>query len=198
MGPSSCELDSVCCSVVMTRGVVLSACIGDNSSALSSSTRAALGVSNCGPDRDANDKAGCILGVAGASSVDLDLRRRDCREVNVKLPIPSAIGVLVEVLPEETRFRASTETGVPLTTSAAYTMVLRTVLAPSSRTESSSGAPSSSSRTGETVPTTRLLFSIDRTVSSRSGLSSSSSPSSSPGSACVEPRFLLPRCGVAA
>jgi hypothetical protein len=137
-------------------------------------------------------------GVAGSSSVELDLRGTDCREVNFKLPILSAIGVVVDLPPEDTRFRASTETGVPLTTSAAYTVVLRTVLAPSSRTESSSRASSSSSRTGETVPITRLLFSIDRTVSSRSGLSSSSSPSPSPDPACVEPRFLLPRCGVTA
>jgi hypothetical protein len=69
--------------------------------------------------------------------------------------------------------------------------------ASSSRNDSSSGALSAISRVGETVPTTLLLFSMERTSSSRSGLSSSSSPSSAPGSAYGEPRFLFPKCGVA-
>jgi hypothetical protein len=111
-------------------------------------------------------------------------------------PLASAMGVLVGTLPEDVRFRASTDTGVPFKAARVFAADLRTVLAPSSRTESSSGASSASSRMGDTVPTTRLLFSMERTSSSRSGLSSSSSPSSVPGCASVEPRFLLPSCGV--
>jgi hypothetical protein len=86
---------------------------------------------------------------------------------------------------------------VPFNAADASTAIFLAVLPPSSRIDSSSGASSISSRMGETVPTTRRLFSIDRTSSSRFGLSSSSSPSSASGSALDAPRFLLPSCGVA-
>jgi hypothetical protein len=114
------------------------------------------------------------------------------------LPSLSASGVVVILPPAAASLCVrceSTDTGVPFTTGDAYAVPLCAV-PPSSKTDSSSGASSISSRIGETVPTTRLLFSMERTTSSRSGLSSSSSPSSS-FAPMFEPRFLLPRCGVA-
>jgi hypothetical protein len=111
----------------------------------------------------------------------------------------SVSGVLAVLLLTAARFCEgcdSTDAGVPSTTGDSYVLTLWAV-PPSSKTESSSGASSISSRIGETVPTTRLLFSMERTISSRSGLSSSSSPSSS-FAPTFEPRFLLPKRGVTA
>lgn len=111
---------------------------------------------------------GCMPGVTGTTSVDFDLRRE---LADAALPFGTS---------------PVTRPGVFLTVGGSSTTI-----------DNSSGASFGSSRMGDTVLVTLLLFSIERTFSTRSGLSSSSSAVPS-GTGCDEPRFLFPNCGVTA
>lgn len=126
----------------------------------------------------ANDRLavllGCMPGVTGSTSVDFDLRAPLGRD-SADAPCPFD-GRLV-TLPGVT--------------------VFSTVVGASSITESSSGASFGSSRIGETVLASRLLFSTDAALSTRSGLNSSSSSFSLFGAAAADdPRFRFPNRGV--
>lgn len=113
-------------------------------------------------------------GVTGTKSVDLDLCELPRRG---PADAPASVGRSSAMLPG----------------------VLLTVVGASSMIESSSGASFGSSRIGETVLATLLLFWAEPTFSARSGLSSSSSSFSSLGAAAAdEPRFRFPSCGVTA
>ena len=186
-------------SLPTTRGVApLSG--GDSSSSLSSSAGVTIGVARLIPDREAGDTLERLfagrLGVTGIGSVDLDRLVIDFRDAADSASTRLGMGVCCGTLPGDMRFWANGCGGVRFITVDLAKTVSRTMLAPSFKIDSSSGTLCCSSRMGETVPTTLLPFSTERTSSSRSGLSSSSSALSAPGSACDEPRFLLPRRGV--
>lgn len=155
-----------------------------------------------GADRGAEDVLGCPfgsrLGVVGTGSVDLDLLDVERCDLAGVRPFVPVVGVSCTALPSsgDGGGCATTWGGVLFMTVDLANTFSRTMLVPSSNTDSSSGPLSCSSRMGEMVATTLLLFSIERATSSRSGLSSSCSASSAPGCALGEPRFLLPNCGV--
>ena len=196
---SACVIGCGRGSLPTTRGVDPLSC-GDNSSSPSSCAGAAVGVSRTVPDCEADDVLGCpfgsTLGVAGPGSVDLDRLDIDGRDATDASSTLSVAGVFLRELPGDARICDDACGGVRLITVDLAKTVSRTVLVPSSNIDNSSGTLSCSSRISGTVPTTLPLFSMERTACSRSGLSSSSAPSSAPGCAFGEPRFLLPNCGV--